>query len=190
MTERKKEIIATASSLFREKGYTVVSMRLLAQEVGVKAASLYNHISSKQEILAIIILGVAQRFTDGMARINAEGNSPIEKIREIVLLHIGITLDDPEGMESLQNNWMYLEGDSLADYKNLRNGYEESLRTIIKAGIKSGHVKDVNPEILIYSLLATLRSLYIWYPRQKDIEPEKLKTDMIAVMMNGLAARR
>jgi len=49
-------------------------------------------------------------------------------------------------------------------------------------------VKDVNPEILIYSLLATLRSLYIWYPRQKDIEPEKLKADMIAVMMNGLAS--
>lgn len=187
MTERKKEIVAIASSLFRQKGYTVVSMRLLAEAVGMKAASLYNHISSKQEILSIIILGVAQRFTDGMAQINSRKNTPIEKLREIMLLHIEITLDDPEGMESLQNNWMYLEGQILVDYKRLRNGYEESLRQIIKAGIKGGDIKDVNPEILIYSLLATLRSLYIWYPRQKDIEPEKLKTDMIAVMMNGLA---
>jgi len=88
MTERKKEIIAIASSLFRKKGYTVVSMRLLAQEVGVKAASLYNHISSKQEILSIIILGVAQRFTDGMARVQAKENTPIDKIKEIILLHI------------------------------------------------------------------------------------------------------
>lgn len=187
MTERKKEIVAVASSLFRKKGYTVVSMRLLAKEVGIKAASLYNHISSKHEILSIIIMGVAQRFTDEMARINTQKSSPIEKVREIMLMHIEITLNDPEGMESLQNNWMYLEGQTLADYKRLRNEYEESLRKIIKAGIKGGDIKDVNPEILIYSLLATLRSLYIWYPRQKDIEPEKLKTDMISVMMNGLA---
>jgi len=186
MTERKKEIVAVASSLFRKKGYTVVSMRLLAKEIGVKAASLYNHISSKQEILSIIILGVAQRFTDGMAKITGQESSPIERVKEVILLHIEITLDDPGGMESLQNNWMYLEGQSLVEYKRLRNGYEESLRQIIKAGIMTGHIRDVNPEILIYSLLASLRSLYIWYPRQQGIDPEKLKQDMIAVMMHGL----
>lgn len=186
MTERKKEIIAVAASLFRKKGYTAVSMRLLAQEVGVKAASLYNHISSKQEILSFIILRVARRFTGGMEVVKNQTISPLNKIQEIILLHIEITLDDPAGMESLQNNWLYLEGESLLEYKQLRNDYEESLRNIIKQGIQSGHIKNVNPEIIIFSLLATLRSLYIWYPRQKDIEPEKLKKEMISVLMQGL----
>ena len=37
-------------------------------------------------------------------------------------------LDDPEGMESLQNNWMHLEGESMVAYKESRNAYEENLQ--------------------------------------------------------------
>ena len=60
---RKQEIIITASRLFKERGYNAISMRDLAAEMGIKAASLYNHISSKQEILGLIILKVAEEFT-------------------------------------------------------------------------------------------------------------------------------
>jgi AcrR family transcriptional regulator len=190
MTQRKEEIIATASSLFRKKGYSAVSMRLLAQEVGIKAASLYNHIDSKQEILAHIILGVAQRFTDGMEVVKVLEADPLKKIREVILLHIEITLNDPEGMESLQNNWMHLEGESMVVYKVSRNAYEESLRSIIREGITSGHIRNVNPELLIYSILSTLRYLYIWYPRQKDIDPEKLKEEMMVVILKGVEEER
>jgi AcrR family transcriptional regulator len=186
MTQRKEEIIATASSLFRNKGYNAVSMRLLAQEVGIKAASLYNHIDSKQEILAHIILGVAQRFTDGMKVVKTLQADPLEKIRKVILLHIDITLDDPEGMESLQNNWMHLEGESMVAYKESRNAYEENLRNIIREGISTGHIRNVNPELLIYSMLSALRYLYIWYPRQKDIDPEKLKEEMMVVILQGV----
>jgi len=186
MTKRKKEIIATAASLFRKKGYNAVSMRMLAGEVGIKAASLYNHIDSKQEILAYIILGVAQRFTDGMEVVRVLEADPLRKIREVILLHIDITLDDPEGMESLQNNWLYLEGDSMVAYKASRNTYEENLRKVIREGIATGHIRNVNPELLIYSILSTLRYLYIWYPRQKDIDPERLKEEMIEVILQGV----
>ena len=41
---RKEEIIKTAAKLFKEKGYSAVTMRDLASEMGIKAASLYNHI--------------------------------------------------------------------------------------------------------------------------------------------------
>jgi len=186
MTERKKEIVTMASSLFRKKGYTAVSMRVLANEVGIKAASLYNHISSKQEILSIIVLGLAERFTQRMEVIKTKEVSAIEKIKQVILLHIEITLDDSTGLESLQNNWMYLEGESLNRYRKLRNEYEESLRNIIKDGIAAGHIKNVNTEILIFSLLSTLRSLYVWYPRQKDIAPERLKEEIISVLMQGM----
>ncbi|PHI21290.1 TetR family transcriptional regulator [Lewinellaceae bacterium SD302] len=186
MTDRKKEIIATAATLFRKKGYTAVSMRSLAEEIGIRAASLYNHIESKQEILEHIILGVADRFTDGMRNIQSTTADPLEKIRRVILLHIEITLSDPEGMESLQNNWMYLEGKSMSVYKTSRNDYEEQLRRIVHAGIASGHLRSVNPELLIYSMLSTLRYLYIWYPRQEGIDPENLKEEMMLVILRGM----
>ena len=52
---KKDLIIRKASAMFREKGFPATSMRDLAEGVGLEAASLYNHIQSKSEILQEII---------------------------------------------------------------------------------------------------------------------------------------
>ena len=74
---RKEEIINAASVLFKEKGYSAVTMRDLATAMGIKAASLYNHIQSKQEILSTIIIDLAEEFTTGMDHIVASDQSAI-----------------------------------------------------------------------------------------------------------------
>jgi len=86
-------------------------MRVLAEEMGIKAASLYNHIASKQEILSTVIISMAEQFTDSMASVMDNDLTPVEKIKSIIIHHIEITLNDPHGTASLQNDWMYLEGD-------------------------------------------------------------------------------
>ena len=47
----KERIINAAIVLFSDKGYSKVSVRDIAEEVGIKAASLYSHFKSKEEIL-------------------------------------------------------------------------------------------------------------------------------------------
>ena len=46
-TPRKLEIITIASALFKDKGFSAVTMRDIAKAMGIKAASLYNHIKNK-----------------------------------------------------------------------------------------------------------------------------------------------
>ena len=59
---RKEVILKASAKLFREKGYKAASMRDLAVKVGVEAASLYNHIRSKAELLHDICFNVANVF--------------------------------------------------------------------------------------------------------------------------------
>ena len=47
----KEKIINAAIFLFSDKGYSKVSVRDIAKEVGIKAASLYGHFKSKEDIL-------------------------------------------------------------------------------------------------------------------------------------------
>jgi AcrR family transcriptional regulator len=47
----KERIMDAAINLFSERGYDLVSMRDIAQIVGIKAASIYNHFPSKRDIL-------------------------------------------------------------------------------------------------------------------------------------------
>lgn len=50
-TQTKDKIFDTALDLFSKKGYDSVSVRTIASEVGIKESSIYNHYSSKKDIL-------------------------------------------------------------------------------------------------------------------------------------------
>jgi AcrR family transcriptional regulator len=185
-TTRKDEIIAVASSLFKEKGYNAVSMRDIAQEMGIKAASLYNHISGKQEILSTLVLYLARKFTKGMHSVMISNGTPLDKIKEVIEMHIDITVSHSEALAALNNDWMHLENEDLADFIKMREDYEENFRTIIKQGIKAGDLKPRHPEVILFSILSTLRTLYLWYQKRGKLDVNILKKDMVAVLLQGI----
>ncbi|MBR3241325.1 MAG: TetR/AcrR family transcriptional regulator [Parasporobacterium sp.] len=51
MKNRKQEIIQAALELAAENGLGTVSMQQIADKLGIKKASLYNHFSSRDEII-------------------------------------------------------------------------------------------------------------------------------------------
>ncbi len=182
---RKQEIIITATKLFKKKGYSAVTMRDLAKAMGIKAASLYNHINSKQEILTDIIISLAEEFTEGMTIIKESNSSSLDKLRVIVNLHVDISTRNPFGMASLNNDWMHLE-EKLNYYFELRHNYEDNFRDIINKGINSGEITNTNSDVMLFSMLSTLRSLYIWIPKKEDLNPDELTQQLSEVLINGI----
>jgi len=183
---RKEEIIVVASQLFKERGYNAVSMRDIAKAMGMKAASLYNHIDGKQEILSTLILKVAEEFTEGMKKVMISKNTPIEKIERIIEIHIDITIDYSEGLAALNNDWMHLEKEDLTSFVKMREEYEENFRSIIKSGIELGEIKPRHPEVILFSILSTLRTLYLWYQKRGKLDVNVLKKDMVSVLLKGI----
>lgn len=183
---RREEIIAAAASLFKEKGYVGVSVRDIAQAMDMKAASLYNHIENKQEILSVLVLGLARDFTSGMAAIQEMSISPLQQIEKVIELHIDITVTQSEALAALNNDWMHLEGDDLEEFVALREGYEDDVRGIIKEGIRIGQIQPRHPEVILFSILSTLRTLYLWYQKRGKLDVNILKKDMVAVLLRGI----
>lgn len=182
---RKQEIINTAARLFKEKGYSAVTMRDLATAMGIKAASLYNHIASKQDILKSIIISIAEEFTAGMNQIMTSKTSTILKLKDIVALHVKITANNTNAMASLNNDWMHLE-DQLDYYLQLRDDYEHKFLDIINQGIATSELKKNNPEVIMFSMLSTLRSLYLWIPKKEDLNSENLANSLSAILIEGI----
>lgn len=182
---RKQEIYKTAARLFKEKGYSAVTMRDLAAEMGIKAASLYNHINSKQQILSEIILDIATQFTSGIDAITGQETNTLAKLKAVIAQHITLTADNPYGMAALNNDWMHLEG-KLDHYLDLRNRYEKKFRDIILEGKESGELKDVNTEILVYSILTTLRNLYLWIPKKGELKKDELIEGLSIILLQGV----
>lgn len=183
---RKDQIIRISASLFKEKGYSAVTMRDIAKTMGIKAASLYNHIASKQEILSNIIISLAEEFTEGMTVIKNSDLNCIEKLKQIVKLHVNITSKNQFEMASLNNDWMHLE-EKLNYYLTLRKNYEDDFRKIIQVGINNEELANANAEVMLFSVLSTLRSLYIWLPSKEVLNADELSIKLSQVLINGIS---
>ena len=66
----KHRILECAATLFAEKGFTETSVRELADAVGLKGASIYNHFSSKNHILEYMLEDFSVHNTDVFAEKN------------------------------------------------------------------------------------------------------------------------
>lgn len=172
--------------MFNLKGFAAVSMRDIAKEVGIKPASIYHHFSSKQEILSEIIMSIAQEFIDGIDIISNNALRPILKLEAIIDLHIDLSIKYLSGMGCLNSEWIHLDDVNKKSFLKMRSEYEEHFKGIIQEGIKIGELNDYNVEAILFSILSTLRNLFVWHIRKDKMDPAELKQQMKLILLKGI----
>src|SRR6201992_1300717 len=142
---KKEVIIEKASRLFREKGFGAASMRDLADQVGVEAASLYNHIQSKSEILQTICFKVANEFMTNLEAVEASNQTTLKKMETIIRTHIRMMLEQYEYVYISDHEWRHLPEPYLSNFLNQRRSYRKRLGDIIEAGIEKNEKTKIYP---------------------------------------------
>lgn len=54
-SDTRRRILDVAARQFREQGYAAVSLRGIAAAAGLRAASLYNHFASKEDLVVAVL---------------------------------------------------------------------------------------------------------------------------------------
>lgn len=186
MASRKEEIKACAAHLFRKKGYSATSMREIAEVVGIQAASIYNHFKSKEFILRDLLLEMAHLFTEGMKEVNTTKLNPIQKMEQLIDLHVRLTVEHTDAIALIAGEWVHLKEPALQEYLALRNAYELAFKNIIEEGKNAGYLKEVETDIILFSTLSTLRWLYSWYGKNKSYNLNDLKQQMKSCLIGGI----
>src|SRR5882672_2346761 len=140
-SSKKDTIIEKASKLFREKGFGAASMRDLAEQVGVEAASLYNHIQSKSEILQAICFKVANEFIAHLDAVETSAEPILKKMELIIRFHIRMMLEQYEYVYISDHEWRHLPEPYLSNFLNQRRNYRRNLSDLIARGIEHGEMK-------------------------------------------------
>ncbi len=183
---KKEVIIEKASKLFREKGFGAASMRDLAEHVGVEAASLYNHIQSKSEILQAICFKVANEFISHLEVVESSNQPTLKKMETIIRLHIRMMLDQYEYVYISDHEWRHLPEPYLSNFLNQRRSYRKRLADIIEQGIQKGEMKNIEPYVAILTILSAVSGIDSWQRSRKSISAEVLETNMVAYLIEGL----
>lgn len=164
-------------------------MRDIARSVDMEAASLYNHISSKQEILRVIIMSIAERFTDGLKEISISEITPIQKLEAVIKQHVQMTIEHTDDIALIPSEWVHLKEPNLKKFVLLRDQYEKEFKKLMLDAMKAGEIGKVDPDLAVFTLLSTLRWLYSWYSKYKPEDSKALKTKLTEYLLKGIVNR-
>jgi AcrR family transcriptional regulator len=183
---RKDLIVKAGAALFREKGFGAASMRDLAETLGIEAASLYNHIRSKNEILESICFNVANRFNTHLDEIETSSNTPLKKIETLLRFHIQQMLDNYEEVIVSDREWKHLEDPYLSNFRTQRRNYRKRLAAIIEDGIKKGEIKKIDAPTAVVILLQAVSGIESWHRSTAKISGGELEDNMVLILVEGM----
>ncbi|MFZ4057576.1 MAG: TetR/AcrR family transcriptional regulator [Ferruginibacter sp.] len=185
-TSKRTTIIQKAAELFKEKSYASASMRELADNLGVEAPSLYNHIGSKSELLESICNSIGESFIQQLEEI-AQSNEPtIKKIETIIRFHIRMMVNNFNEVYVANHEWKQLTEPHLSNFLNIRRNYEKGLVQLVEKGIQEKICRDINPYVAVLTILSAVRGLEFWQRNKKNISPQLLEDEMVNHLLNGL----
>jgi AcrR family transcriptional regulator len=183
---KKDFIIQRASSMFREKGFPATSMRDLAESVGIEAASLYNHIQSKSEILQEIIFRVSNECNVHLESLENDSLSNINKIESLIRFHVQMMLNRFDDYTVMINEWIHLTEPYLTNFTTQRRSYVQKMESIIDDGIKNKEMRPVLPYVAMLTILSSVRGLEFWHRSGKRVSPQTLEDNMVNHLIGGL----
>ncbi len=183
---RREVILEKAAHLFRKNGFNATSMRDLAEHVGVEAASLYNHINSKAELLQEICFKIANKFTAFMDDVIGNDKSAIEKIEQTLRFHIREMLHNYEEVYVSDREWKHLTDPYLSNFKNQRRTHRQRIAGIIEEGIRKKEIKKIDAPTAVLILLHAVSGIESWHRSKQKISGEQLEENMVQILVGGL----
>lgn len=184
----KQSIRLTAQKLFRERGYAAIGMRELAEEVGIRAPSVYNHYKSKDDILREICFDIADQFFKAFDTAVVAEEKPARKLKAVIKAHIGVIADNIESSEVFFNEWVFLEEPHLGKFKKLRYEYEMRFRDLIDKGIKRGDFKVVNTKLAAFTIFSALNATTELYKSNERLSREEIAESITNILLKGIKA--
>ena len=190
---RRRAIEDVASDLFRANGYAGTSVRDIARALSLQGASLYAHVTSKEDVLWAIVDRAASRFETAAdaAETRAEQTQPgdpLEAIAALVRAHLEVLTGDVGEASVFVHEWRALGPARRAQVLARRDAYEARFRHRIADGISTGAFAIVDPALASTVLLTALNGVATWYDPDGRLGPDRVGDHVVELALRMLGA--
>src|ERR1700761_3973875 len=156
-------VIDTACALVAERGYRGTSMKDLAEALGVRDSSLYNHVASKQEMLFAIMdkamdraINAQEEALTGVADVSGQ----LRAATESLVLDF---LRNPAEVTVCNTEVRSLDPANRAAIVAKRDRYASRVRAIIAAGCQADRFQTANPDLAAFAVLEMGNGAKSWF---------------------------
>lgn len=174
--------------LIFEHGYAAMSLRQLAAEVGIQSGSLYNHISTKQELLFELVRDHINELLRQLDRALLGKQQPADKLRAFVTFHVTYHMTKKREVFIANSELRSLEPKNYEVIVALRGAYEQRLAEILAEGVAEGAFEVVDVQVATFAILSLLTGLTAWYRPGGRLTKEAIVQAHEKLVLSGVAA--
>ena len=150
-----------AQRLFAARGYAAVSMREIADAVGIRVGGLYNHFATKQDILLDLMTRHLNELLAAWDNTDPVGEAADERLTAFARFHIRFHFEKPDAVFIAYMELRNLEPENFAAVEALRRDYEGRLKAIFEAGRDDFCLED--SAVATRAMIAMLTGVTTWY---------------------------
>lgn len=163
-----------ALMLIARHGYEAVSMRKLANEVGVQAAALYRYFPTKEDLLFTLMREHMESLIKSWAACADAKADPRAQLAAFVRNHIGFHLARRSSTHVNNLELRSLSPERLSWIVHLRESYENELRAILQRGAQDGVFDVEDPALVSMAIIQMITGVIVWFRPDERLTVEEL----------------
>jgi len=158
---RRRQIINAARKLIIRHGSEHVTVRGIAETVGISEGAIYRHFKSKRDILSLLADDIENNLLGDVTQASAHGGSSLEILNSVLRSHLS-AIEKRRGVSFQVIAEIISLGDKTLNKKisEIINKYIGCLADLLSRGVKSGEVReDINLEAAATLLFGMIQGL-------------------------------
>ena len=202
----REDILWAAAEVLHRNGYEATTMKDIAAQVNLTAASLYHHFKNK-DFLLLNVLEVGLDLTiDKLERIDASDRSCVEKLSAMIRSHVvsvtgnvavgaamvfeirallNVSVGAKNSDESFTREFVARRNQFFAR----RDYFEGLFHNIVRAGIEAGEFREVDAAIVTKAMLGAHNWVGVWFKEGGRLSGEAVADVMVDTWLAALGER-
>jgi AcrR family transcriptional regulator len=185
----KEHILEVAAQIIRQKGFHATSMQEIADAVNLQKASLYHHVSSKQDILLALLDQALDMLTERLMVVIQKDLPADEKLRLAMTTFLETLANQSDLVSVLLLEHRSLGAEYHSQHIAKRDRFEKMWRDLIQEGIDSGKFSGYDPALTARALLGVMNWTVTWYRPSGSLPIEAIIDHIASLYLNGLLTR-
>jgi AcrR family transcriptional regulator len=185
-TVTRDDILDAAAQVIRKKGFHGASMSDIADVVNLQKASLYHHVSSKQEILLALLDRALGMLTDHIAVIASQPIPADQKLRQMIRGYLSVLADNADLTAVLLFEHRSLDKKTHARHVPHRDRFEGLWRDVFNEGVREKTFNCKDAALAVRALMGVMNWTLTWYKPNGGKSIEQIADEYADLMLNGL----
>jgi AcrR family transcriptional regulator len=182
----RDDILDAAAQVIRKKGFHGASMADIAEAVKLQKASLYHHVSSKQEILLALLDRALDMLIEQIGAV-ANQNLPVdEKLHQMIRAYLVGLADNADLASVLLFEHRSLEPNQRQRHIPHRDRFEKIWRTVLEQGVQDGSFTCKEPALVVRAMMGSLNWTITWFNPKGNMSIEEIADEYTTMLLEGL----